>query len=189
VFIDREGIHLKADAQEGSWRDISDPASPAKVTADMFSLWIDHGVKRSGAAYAYAVLPRATQEQTIAYAARMPVEVLGNTPDLQAICHKAAGVTGAVFWKAGTVGDGKAVMLAADQPCVVLLRAQAGSVRLAVANPESKALEVTVEVGQVLEGEGCTWSAETKRSAVKFSLPGGDRVGASVVRELKYVKR
>ena len=185
VLIDREGIHLKADAQEGSWHDISDPASSAKVTADMFSLWVDHGAKRSGAAYAYAVLPRATQEQTIAYAARMPVEVLGNTPDLQAICHKAAGVTGAVFWKAGTVGDGKAVVLAADQPCVVLLRAQAGGVRLAVANPESKALDVMVEVGQALEGEGCTWSAETKRSAVKFSLPGGDKAGASVVRELK----
>ncbi|MCX5682505.1 MAG: polysaccharide lyase 8 family protein, partial [Planctomycetota bacterium] len=188
VLGDRDKIHLKADAQEGSWRDISDPASPAKVVADVFSLWIDHGAKPSGAVYAYAVLPRATKEQTAGYAAKMPEEVLGNTPDLQAAGSKAGGVTGVVFWKAGKLGDGKTVVLAADQPCVVLMRAQAAGVRLAVANPEQKALVVVLEVGQALEGEGCTWSAETKCTKVEFDLPGGAEAGKSVVRELKRRK-
>jgi chondroitin AC lyase len=185
VFGDRDKIRLKADTQEGSWRDISDPASPARVVADVFSLWIDHGAKPSGAAYAYAVLPRATQEQTAGYAARMPAEVLGNTPDLQAAGQEAGGVTAAVFWKAGRIGGGKAVVLAADQPCVVLLRTQPAGVRLVVANPEQKALKVVLEVGQALEGEGCTWSAETKRTKVEFDLPGGAEAGKSVVRDLK----
>ena len=185
VFGDRDGIRLKADTQEGSWRDISDPASPAKVVADVFSLWIDHGVKPSGAAYAYAVLPRATKEQVAGYAARMPEEVLGNTPDLQAVRQEAGGVAGAVFWKAGRIGGGKAIVLAADQPCVVLLRTQAAGVWLAVANPEQKALKVVLEVGQALEGKGCTWSAETKRTKIEFDLPGGAEAGRSVVRDLK----
>jgi hypothetical protein len=61
-------------------------------------------------------------------------------------------------------------------------------VLLAVANPQNQPLNVTVEITAKLDGEGCTWSAETKRSAVKFDLPGGPEAGKSVVRELKYAK-
>jgi hypothetical protein len=63
-----------------------------------------------------------------------------------------------------------------------------GRALLAVANPENQALDVTVEVTANLEGEGCTWSAETKRTRVVFNLPGGAEAGRSVVRELKYAK-
>jgi hypothetical protein len=75
-----------------------------------------------------------------------------------------------------------------DKPCLVLFHAMTGRTLLAVANPENRTLDVTVEVTANLEGEGCTWSAETKRSAVKFNLPGGPEAGKSVVRELRLRK-
>jgi chondroitin AC lyase len=184
ALMDAAGAQVASETQTGSWHDISDPSSPDKVSHDVFSLWIDHGKKPAGASYAYRVVaPEAAGARPDL--TRLPVAV-ENTPDLQATLDMTEGVAGIVFWKPGPWSATDSLVVTARQPCVVLVRGfPGGGLRLAVANPENQPLEATLELDRPYEGDGCTWSAETNRSTVKFDLPGGPEAGKSVVRELR----
>jgi len=191
-------MRLRIAAQTGSYREISDPASSQPMQRDVLSLWIDHGVRPAAAEYCYGVLP------DVRAGAVGAVGPLSNTPDLQAVRHPMEGTIGAVFWKAGTLAVPRAPSLEkvqrqgggppkpvpidftvrVSQPCILLMREEAGGVRLAVADPTQRVAALAVEVGRPLEGEGCTWSPEAKTSTIRFVLPGGAEAGRSVVREL-----
>ena len=96
------------------------------------------------------------------------LEILANTPTLQAVRHKGLRLVGATFWQAGTVTLPGAGRVAANQPCVLLCRdaAPAGK-RLSIANLRREATTVHVEyAGRCL----C------------FELPGGPDAGRSLSR-------
>lgn len=188
VLSEAPGACLKTDTQTGSWREISDPASAEKVSMDVFSLWLDHGRQPAGQAYAYAVRRAAKPEDVRTLGLEAPEEVAKNTVEAQAVQCRARGFTGIVFWKPGTVVMDRATLVSADKPCLLLFHHMTDRVLLAVANPQNQPLNVTVEITAKLDGEGCTWSAETKRTGIVFNLPGGAEAGKSIVRELKVRK-
>lgn len=170
-------LTARADAQRGAWSDIGvGKADPLAVP--VFSLAVEHGRDPAGAAYAYAVLPGIAAEAMPAWQAAPPVRVLANTAELQAAEDRAAGVIGAVFHQPGRL-DGR---LAADKPCLVLLRRDGGDLVLSVANPENTALEVAIEIAEEVRGEGV--EALPGGSRIRIALPGGDDAGRSVVRRL-----
>lgn len=200
VFPAGGAVRLAAETQTGSWREIADSASADPVSADVFSLGFDHGVRPVGGTYAYVVASAASAAEAAKYAATPAVEIVSNTPDLQAVRHRGLGLTQVVFWKPGRAAPAGGAAVAADQPCIALMREMRAAVRLtgereapaglrlAVANPENKPLVVTLEIGRPLTGEGATWSAERKATAVRFDLPGGNEAGKTVVRELQYAR-
>ncbi|MBM4019595.1 MAG: hypothetical protein FJ288_14960, partial [Planctomycetes bacterium] len=110
------GVRLEIRAQRGSWRDITDSGSDAEIAMDMFSLWIDHGVRPSGAEYCYVVADGARRAPPAAVPAARCIE---NTPDLQAVHHPGPGAVGAVFWKAGALAAAGVPSLRADKACIL----------------------------------------------------------------------
>ena len=73
---------------------------------ERFSLAFNHGLNPSNETYAYIVLPfgddpaaKAKADEEVAQ-----LEILANTPALQAVRHRTLALIGAVFWQAG-VGD------------------------------------------------------------------------------------
>ena len=188
VLSEAPGACLKTDTQTGSWREISDPASAEKVSMDVFSLWLDHGQQPAGQAYAYAVRRAAKPEDVRTLGLEAPEEVAKNAVEAQAAQCRTRGFMGIVFWKPGTVVMDRATLVSADKPCLLLFHHMTDRVLLAVANPQNQPLNVTVEISAKLDGEGCTWSAETKRTRIVFNLPGGAEAGKSIVRELKVRK-
>ena len=70
-----------------------------------FELWFDHGVNPDNEAYVYTLLPGKSVEQTAAYAQNPDISVLCNTPQLQVVQENTLGITGMVFWQAGTWED------------------------------------------------------------------------------------
>ena len=90
----------------------------------VFKLWIDHGAKPKAAAYEYAVVPGVEAVVFQAWLARKSVEVLQNTPELQAVRHNESGVLGAAFYQPGRLNANPFV--AVDQPCLVLIVKQQG---------------------------------------------------------------
>ena len=105
--------------------------------------WIDHGADPRGASYAYALYPLADEAETLALAGDPGIEVLSNTPALQAAREEKTGLCGRVFREGGSC-----LGVSAADPMIVMTRSAAdGSLSLAVSEPTQKrgTLELCVE--------------------------------------------
>ena len=181
AFPPRTPARVKIGLQTGSWADIA-PGPAGPVTRDVFSLWIAHGKNPDGGSYEYVVLPdckgAAAQEEV------GRLEVLSNTPAIQAVRHKGLKLLGAAFRQPAKLAGGRGWELSVDQPCLLLCRQTAEGVQISVSNPRNAPLTVTVTIDRALAGEGCS-PAGPGASAVRFLLPEGDQAGSSVTRTLK----
>jgi len=149
----------------------------------VFSLWIDHGHPVYGGQYCYLIVPGVEPDALEAYAKNHAVEVLRNLPWQQAVWHPELKLAMAAFYEPGRVKAGD-LEVSVDRPCLLLARKGSAALDLAVSNPESRPLKVTVEVNLHLEGDGCEWLGDRKVSRVTFELPAGEEAGRTVVRRL-----
>lgn len=131
-YVALEGGHRSETAlQRGTWRSVNARYEAAPVEKTVFTAWIDHGTAPSDARYAYVVRPvTATPAQARSYADALPVEVLANTPKVQAVAHPALRLTGYVFYQAGALGG-----VAVDRPCALLVRETGSGSEIHVADP------------------------------------------------------
>jgi chondroitin AC lyase len=155
VLLSPGSVTLKAGEVSGSWRSINAGQPAGEVKEKVFLAVLEHGAKPEGASAAYLLAPAAAADDAAALAARPGVEVLANDGARQAV-RFADGTIMAAFFAAGALGDKARPLLAADAPCLVMVRG--GKVR--ACNPAFKALNITVEavgVGRVrlaLPGDG-----------------------------------
>ena len=197
-------IHIEAGPRAGDYSRISTHTKP--VTVDMFRLSFEHTPTDPHApprgnleGFAYSVLPDANEGAPPA--ASVWVSDVGH-----ALSNKSSGAVAVALWNAngGTAPTTDVVggTIRADGPCLLLLRRTDSShVSLAVSWPEPNVTRVAVEIPIVLTsvtGTNCTLgregssrdtderqdqgtaSADTS-SLVHVVLPGGDKVGTSVV--------
>lgn len=88
--------------------------------ADVFSLWLDHGVQPNASSYAYIVLPNAAINEVAAYAAENPITILANSDRVQAVRHEKLRQIQIHFFEAGElVMDGEKT-LSVSRPCEVI---------------------------------------------------------------------
>ena len=109
-------VRIEAGPMTGNWSKVYvNPTTPtADVSGSLFTLWLDHASKPSGASYAY----------TVALASASPdhaPRVLTNEPSLQAAILKDDAVA-IVFWVPGEFGLPDGTRLKADAPCLVLVK-------------------------------------------------------------------
>jgi hypothetical protein len=156
VFGGNAPVHLRAGPQKGSWWAVSRTQSKDAVGLDVFSLWLDHGRSPKGAAYEYHVLPGADVGEVAGYLTRGGIEVLKNTPALQAVRHERLKLTGAAFYAPGTLQVPGGPAVAVDRSCILLLHERArGAPRVALCKPDAletktKSVKVTI-AGRTLE--------------------------------------
>ncbi len=183
VFPDKAHVVLSAEKQEGDWHDIVMASRNQPAAENVFSLWIDHGKPVSAGTYCYRVLPGVEPEAMEARAKSPAVRVLNNTPALQAVWDAEQKMALAAFYERGRVANDD-LNLSVDRPCLLLAKKGPAALQLAVSNPAARPLEVSVEVNQHLEGDGCQWLGDRQVSRVKFELPVGENAGKSVTRRL-----
>ncbi|SDD07992.1 polysaccharide lyase 8 family protein [Glycomyces harbinensis] len=140
------GLTAAREVRTGAWNDIEQGATTGggdltAHTRRYASLWYDHGVSPADAAYAYTLLPKATEDETAAWAEAPAVEVLANTTTVQAVESPSAGLIAAHFWQAGEAGG-----LACDGPASVLVRRTGDGINVSVADPGRTAETVTIEL-------------------------------------------
>ncbi len=183
TYFDLAGgrLHLHQGTATGSWHDISRSASAEPISHDLFTLWLDHGSTPQSAAYAYVVAP------TLALAdvqrGQSPViELIANTASLQVVREANLGLTGIVFYEAGSADLGPHGTIAADQACLLLLREAGDRLVLSAANPLNAAADLTLQLSQKLSGEGVV-DLLGGGSQLVLVLPGGGSAGQSVTRE------
>ncbi|MCD6307775.1 MAG: hypothetical protein J7M24_02125, partial [Candidatus Latescibacteria bacterium] len=175
VFPEKRRVRLENGVRTGSWGEISRQYPMDEISRDVFTLWIDHGIRPSDETYSYIVAPGLSAETVADYAQSPPVETVVNTKDLQAVRHRYHGIVGAAFYKPGRIAAGD-MTVAVDKPCLVLAHAGDNGCVVSVSNPENEkaSVKVTIECS----GKG--------RAEVLFDLPGGMNAGMSVTKNVEF---
>lgn len=170
VFPTPADITIKDQSVTGNWTDIegSGNGANADVTKDMFALWYDHGNTPRKQSYCYITIPEITKENLTAYAADIPVQIISNNDNIQAVYHDDLKVGAAVFYKKGTVTLGD-VAVTVSRPCIVMVKKTASGYEVSTSNPKAEATTLNVK----LEGSN-------KTKTVTFNLPGSPQGGAEM---------
>lgn len=102
------------------------------MTRNYLTLWFDHGTNPVNGSYAYVLLPGKTAAAVKQYAGEPGIEIVENTPEIQAVKHAALGLTAANFWNDGKQSVG---LVTVDRKSAVLIQATAGQLAIAVSDP------------------------------------------------------
>jgi hyaluronate lyase len=123
-------LNTLIETREGSRAINQKNGNPAPLTMRFATLWFDHGKGTRNGSYAYVVLPGRTARATADYAEKPQVELLSNTPQLQAARLPQRGLTAIVGWEAGSVTD-----IAFDHPVLLVVQDTADTLSVAISDP------------------------------------------------------
>lgn len=132
-------VRLSAGEQAGTWKSINNTSAADTVRKQVLQLWLDHGNKPVGAAYAYVLLPGKGSEAAMNGYDTSRIRIYTNTDTVQAVQHRTLGIWQLVFYKAATFTSGN-MSIGADAGCVVMLKGVGTSqVTVHVADPAQQA--------------------------------------------------
>lgn len=151
IFPDDQPVILQAREQSGNLQRIFGLGADTVYRADVFSLWFDHGVKPKDASYAYIVTPIDLPGQIEAYAAELPLHILTNTREIQAVFHEELDLTGIAFHVPGKLSIEENFTVEADRPCLLLINRK--NKTLTISDPTTKLQEITIKLSDTQEGE------------------------------------
>jgi chondroitin AC lyase len=158
LFPHPQDVFAGTQAQTGTWKNVYAAGSPAQITKDIFSIWINHDP--GNGAYGYTMIPAANVAKLQAFVTHPPAEIVSNTREVQAVRDNAAGVTEILFYKPAALNAGN-LSISADHPCAILIR----NGLIDLADPTQKAPSVTLTING-------------KRTSVP--LPQGEKAGSAV---------
>lgn len=177
-FPDQGKIRLSNEKQKGSWNLVNANRSKNTVEERVFKLWLDHGTDPVRQSYAYIVKPGISENELTrdngaagALSTERAINILKNTPEIQAVEHAGLQLVQVVFYEAGSLTTPK-FAIAVDQPCVLLIKAiKSPNPVLYLSDPTQKLTDLHV-----------TFSSEFLKimEPVPISLPQGDHKGATV---------
>ncbi|WP_149273157.1 polysaccharide lyase family 8 super-sandwich domain-containing protein [Pareuzebyella sediminis] len=195
VFQDKVGylftkpttIYIRNRPESGSWWRINKQAnSPkTKVTLDVFSLWLDHGVQPKDASYEYIVVPATSVEKLERTNITKTLTVLSNTPYLQAVRHNTLGICQIIFYKAGEIRLTDHLTLRSDTPGIVMLKTNGRDIKeISVADPNRELGKMHLSLSAKIKKKGGTygtlWDKEKGISTLSIEMPSGVEAGKSV---------
>ena len=171
VFLEPATLHVKNAAQSGTWHKSNRRYPEQLETRDLFTAWIDHGTTPRSASYAYVVVPGLSRNDGAGHVGKVPVRVLANNDQIQAVAHDQLGLTGAAFYHPGGVKIREGYKVHVDKACLMLLQERGGEFEVTLTNPRNTALDVRVRM--VAQKEGTSHE-------VVVALPGGSISGSSI---------
>lgn len=182
-------VSIQNDASIGSWWNISKQIDSSKetISKDIFKAWIDHGERPDNASYEYIVWPNINLDRLKSNNLLEPIEILSNTPYLQAVGHKELGLLQAVFYKAGKLAMGKENVMEVSAPCIVMIQMDVENQikKITVSDPNRELSTLLLKVSKKFNGSGVNdksfWNPEQNRSEILIDLPQGSFAGQSVV--------
>ncbi|MEX0928937.1 MAG: polysaccharide lyase family 8 super-sandwich domain-containing protein [Balneolales bacterium] len=187
IFPSPTPVRLKNSENRGYWHEINDRAwsrERAEDKMDVFTLWLDHGQNPRQAGYEYIVVPNLRHTQVERYRSKSAIEILSNTPQVQAVRHNGLNITQIAFYEPGQIELPDGVIVSAETPGLVMVNVSGRSVEATVSDPsrqlDTLRLNVTTRVQALDEHSDVTWDPETGRSSVHFKLPDGEYAGQSV---------
>ena len=140
------------------------PREKVEEAAPVFTAYIDHGVKPADASYAYIVVPNKGEADIKSYAENIPVTVIKNTADVQAVRHDGLKQTQINFYKAGSLEYKEGYTITVDQACSILID-ESKAVRQITAAVNDQDAHKTINVDLSYDNK------KTRTSFVSAALP------------------
>ncbi|MDR6553088.1 polysaccharide lyase family 8 super-sandwich domain-containing protein [Paenibacillus qinlingensis] len=145
-FPTPSSIHGLRESRTDTWSSVnqyyqgSDYAT--EYTRNYMNLWFDHGTNPTNGTYDYVLLPGKSSEEVGQYANLPDIEVLANTPNVQAVKEKKLGITAINFWNDGlTTVD----QITSNKKASVMIKKTEEDIEVSVSDP-TKANTGTIDL-------------------------------------------
>lgn len=157
-------------------------AKKTSETKSFLEFWISHGVNPQNASYCYAVLPNKTAEETSAYYQNPDVTVLANNENVQAVCDEKAGLSGMVFYSAGSCEN-----VTVSEPMTLLLKREGNKLTVAIADPTQALNTATIRIcgAYTANGAAAGIEAENGEDYTELTINFAESGGKTFTAELK----
>jgi len=189
LFPKPSKINVSNQTQTGSWWDINKQTDTPKETVnlDIFKLWIDHGKQLVGTDYEYIVVPATTVEKLAE--SSQQIEILANTPEIQAVKHSGLKICQAVFYKSGEIQVSEKLKLVCDNPGIVMIKMNGDKLSgISVADPNRELGRFHLSLSLKLETGGdnfkAVWNEKDGLTNISVDLPKDVYAGSSVTIKL-----
>lgn len=130
-FPEASDVYVKREVREGSWSDVG-TGSPDAVSRNYVSLAVRHDMEND--TYQYVLLPGKDADEAGAYSEDPDIEILSNTPFVQAVHEKNEEVYSYVFWEPQNGEMVRAGDVESDYATVVMKK-DGERITLAVSSP------------------------------------------------------
>ena len=189
-FLPASGdIAVYNDLAEGSWwrvnKQINSPKD--KISKEVFKLWFDHGVSPNNESYEYIVRPNTTLDELKKGKVINPINIITNTPYLQAVHNLQVNLIQAVFYRAGQLKVSDEFTIQASAPCILMVQLnkkdQIKQITVSDPNRELSILVLNLSKKFEVRAENykSEWIADPGYTQVIVNLPEKVYSGKSVV--------
>lgn len=177
-------VFLVAENRKTKWESINESNKAQKnlpKEATIFQLTINHGQRVNNGTYAYVVY--AGKENAQQAFNQMPLTILENTTDLQAVSWGKSYI-GASFYEPSRTLKTEKGEIKVSAPCAFLLEKVEGKWKLTVTDAEMNKDLKYIEVRTTLPLKGEAIQKDGKWNLIKVSMPQGKWCGKPVTVEL-----
>jgi chondroitin AC lyase len=188
LFPATASVKLDNTMATGNWRQINHQAWATEETVqkETFTLWLDHGSKPQNAGYEYIVIPGIDAASIDNYNKKNEITILSNTAELQAVRHNTLHITYIVFFKPGSIKLDNNINLAAEEPCIVMIKSNGGKIeKMVVSDPTQKLKSLQLNTTTRFESSGKNWQSlwdkQKNVSVIHVDLPMEGDAGKSVI--------
>jgi chondroitin AC lyase len=144
VFPGEENIEFSGAIQRGNMQRIYGLGEDTVYAKPVFSLWFNHGTKPASESYQYIVVPGTNENNLKSYTNNLPITILSNTKEVQAVSQNKLLITGVVFYKAGSFELDPDLTIEVDQPVIVLLDMQ--NKQISIGDPTAAVKEINISI-------------------------------------------
>lgn len=144
-FPSGKTLNVRKVANTGSWESVKNGSKKDPITRNYVEMWFSHGENPVAETYDYVILPGKSAKAVEKYAKKSDVEIVMNTPEIQAARENKLGVFAANFWmpEGGTVAG-----VTVDKEASVMTQKVDKTLEVAVSDPTMKntgVIEVEIE--------------------------------------------
>lgn len=152
-FPNKPSLHVSNETKTGSWNDINYNASTDLISGDLFTLWLDQGVRPTASTYAYIIVPNVqTTAEAQAYQSSN-IEILANTDSMQVVYHKGLKIYSFAFFKPALFRNSN-LTVEAGNPCVMMVKnADLEQMNVWVADPQKQSSPIKIGIKTPLLNE------------------------------------
>ncbi|MDP4207811.1 MAG: polysaccharide lyase 8 family protein [Bacteroidota bacterium] len=164
----------------GIWHNVATQFSEKELKADIFSLWLNHGVKPENEGYAYYIIPGA--DESLMQSVPQKIKIISNTDSVQAVTYLAKGLAGVIFYKAGQCQLSSSLSIGVDAPCILMLSITKAERSITLSDPTHKLASIAVNVSGKFTGSNIPGKFDSLRNKTSFQvvLPKGFEAGKSI---------
>ncbi len=187
IFPTERTLSISNEERTGTWFSINrqNDSPKEEVKGNVFTAWIDHGNQVTDATYQYIVVPEIERKGIENYENDLPIQILSNTPEIQAVRNKRLDVTQIIFHNPGKLRITENVHVISAQPCMVMLEdLETDSVSMTLSDPSRKLETLTILINREVKSQEdfeVSWDEIEGYSELTVDLPQGNYAGQSVM--------